>query len=151
MWGVAQLFGFQDLDSIANLRRGLQFGKPRTFRSVTSGSSSGMQSKTKSSFSKGRSRSRGSLSGLGISKTTFESSSLERKGKREGETFAAGQPKRCRSSSSRGRIDITNQFIAERAGGAEGLNKYSIEEAKVTSLMRPRDVDDRSFDNRIFS
>jgi hypothetical protein len=28
VWGIARLFGYQDLDSIANLRQGLQFGKP---------------------------------------------------------------------------------------------------------------------------
>ncbi|KAH0548029.1 hypothetical protein GP486_008229 [Trichoglossum hirsutum] len=31
VWGVPRLFSHQDLHSIADLRRGLQFGKPRTF------------------------------------------------------------------------------------------------------------------------
>jgi hypothetical protein len=47
VWGVARLFGYQDLTSIAELRQGLQFGKPRTFPSA-SGSFSQTQSSTKS-------------------------------------------------------------------------------------------------------
>ena len=58
--------------------------------------------------------------------------------------------KRTRSNSCRRRTDITSQVTAEQDGGAEGANEYSVEEAKTTSLMRLRDADDESFDNRIF-
>lgn len=31
IWGVAELFGHQDLSSVADLREGLKFGEPRSF------------------------------------------------------------------------------------------------------------------------
>jgi hypothetical protein len=34
VWGVVQLFGVHELDSITNLRRGLEFGRPRRFPST---------------------------------------------------------------------------------------------------------------------
>ncbi|KAL2825722.1 hypothetical protein BDW59DRAFT_145781 [Aspergillus cavernicola] len=34
VWGVVQLFGVHDLDSITNLRRGLEFNRPRSFPST---------------------------------------------------------------------------------------------------------------------
>ncbi|KAI9783266.1 MAG: hypothetical protein M1839_004106 [Geoglossum umbratile] len=147
VWGVARLFGYQDLDSIANLRQRLQFGKPRWFPSATSRSISQTQSRTKSIGSK---KSRSRSAGLGIGGVTLESSSSGQKRKRHGEVAELHQSTRSRSGSSRRRADITSQVTAEQGGGAEGANKYSVEEPKVTSLMPPRDANDESFDNRIF-
>jgi hypothetical protein len=145
--GVARLFGYQDLDSIANLRQGLQFGKPRWFRSVTSGSTSQTQSNTKSSHPK---KSRSRSVGLGIGRVTLESSSSGQKRKRGGEVVGLHRSKRSRSGSSRRQTDITNQIPTELDSSVEDANKYSIEEANTTSLMHPREADDESFDNRIF-
>ncbi|KAI9778629.1 MAG: hypothetical protein M1839_008023 [Geoglossum umbratile] len=135
------------LDSIANLRQGLQFGKPRWFPTATSGSISQTQSRTKSVGSK---KSRSRSAGLGIGGVTLESSSSGQKRKRHGEVAELHQSKRFRSGSSRRRADIMSQVTAERGGGVERTNKYSVEEPKTTSLMPPRDADDKSFDNRIF-
>lgn len=44
VWGVVQLFGLHDLDSISNLRRGLQFGSPRMLPSKDSKDSDEKQS-----------------------------------------------------------------------------------------------------------
>jgi hypothetical protein len=146
VWGVARLFGYQDLDSIANLRKGLQFGKPQTFRSSTSGSISHQSSRKSSRPRNSRSRSEG----LGIGGVTLESSSSGQKRKRDGEVAGLRRSRRSRSGNSRRRTDITSQITAEQDGRAEGANKYSVEEVKATSLMHPRDADDESFDNRIF-
>ncbi|KAI9770216.1 MAG: hypothetical protein M1839_003244 [Geoglossum umbratile] len=147
VWGVARLFGCQDLTSIAELRQGLQFGKPRTFPSA-SGSFSQTQPSTKSGHPK---NSRSRSAGLGISRVTLESSSSSGwKRKRTGEAAEIHQPKRSRSGSSRRRTDITRPVTAEQDGSAKSANKYSVEEAKSTSLLRPRNMEDESFDNRIF-
>ena len=87
VWGVARLFGYQDLDSIANLRQGLQFEKPRWFPSATSGSIGQTQSRTKSIGSK---KSRSRSAGLGIGGVTLESSSSGQKRKRHGEVAEQG-------------------------------------------------------------
>ncbi|KAI9770965.1 MAG: hypothetical protein M1840_002669 [Geoglossum simile] len=138
VWGVAQLFGYQDLDNIANLRQGLQFGKPRWFPSATGGS---IRSRTKSKKSRSRS------AGLGIGGVTLESSSSGHKRKRDSEAAGLRRSKRSRSDSSRRRTDGASQVTAEQSDGAEGTG---VEEAKTTSLMHPRGIDDESFDNRIF-
>ncbi|KAI9776690.1 MAG: hypothetical protein M1839_009417 [Geoglossum umbratile] len=132
VWGVAQLFGYQDLDSIANLRQGLQFGKPRWFPSAAG---------------TGNKKSGSKSAGLGIGGITLESSSSGQKRKRGGE--ATRRSKRSRSGNSRRRTDITSRVTAEQGGGAEDASKYGVEEAKTTSLMHPRG-NDESFDNRIF-
>ncbi|KAH0537305.1 hypothetical protein FGG08_005895 [Glutinoglossum americanum] len=147
VWDVARLFGYQDLDSIANLRQGLQFRKPRWFPSATSGSISQTQSRTKSAGSK---MSRSRSAGLGIGGATLESSSSGQKRKRHGEAAELHQSKRSRLGSNRRWADITGQVTVEQGGGTERASKYSVEEPKATSLMPPRDADNESFDNRIF-
>ncbi|KAI9765252.1 MAG: hypothetical protein M1839_005599 [Geoglossum umbratile] len=145
--GVARLFGYQDLDSITNLRQGLQFGKPRWFSSATSGSINQTQSRTKSACSK---KSRSRSAGLSIGGVTLGSSLSGHKRKQHGEVAELHQSKRSRSGSSRRRTDITSQITAEHDSGVEGANKHSFEEANTTSLMHPREADNESFDNRIF-
>ncbi|KAI9764357.1 MAG: hypothetical protein M1840_008495 [Geoglossum simile] len=54
---------------------------------------------------------------------------------------------RSKSGSSRRQTDITRQITTEQDGGAEVAKKYNVEEAKVTSLMPPKDMEN---DNRIF-
>ncbi|KAI9764729.1 MAG: hypothetical protein M1840_008121 [Geoglossum simile] len=150
VWGVARLFGYQDLDSIANLRQGLQFGKPRWFSKDNSGSASQTLSRTKSTSSK-KSQLRSSI--LADGRVT-ELSSSGQKRKRYGKADELRQSKRSRSGSSGILADITsqtNQVTTEQSGSAEGANKCSIEKPKATSLMPPKGVDDESFDNRIFS
>jgi Fungal protein kinase len=88
VWGVAQLFGHQDLDRIDDLRQGMEFGESRTFRLPTG-----------NLFSESQSRISDLLSGLGISKNLLSSSSSGQKRKRQSENIASGQPKRSRSNS----------------------------------------------------
>ena len=139
VWGVAQLFGHRDLESIADLRRGLQFGKPQTFRAAMKNSINQSLSVTSNSF----------LNGLGIN--PLSSSSSGRKRKRQEETPATAQAKRSRSESSRRRSDITNLATAQEEHGTEGASKYSIELPTANSLICPEVRDNGSFDNRIFS
>ena len=82
VWGVAQLFGHQDLDRIDDLRQGMEFGESRTFRLPTG-----------NSFSESQSRTSDLLSGLGISKNPLSSSSSGQKRKRQSEKVASGQAK----------------------------------------------------------
>jgi hypothetical protein len=142
VWGVAQLFGHQDLESIVDLRQGMQFEEQRTFRLPTG-----------NSFSESQSRTSDLLSGLGISKNPLSSSSSGQKRKRQSENIASGQPKRSRSNSrsSRRQTDITNLVTAEEDDTTVGANKYSVEQPNATSLMGLETPKDGSFDNRIFS
>ena len=56
VWGVAKLFGHQDLGTIADLREGLQFGEPMTFRSANIDLISNCNSRTLSTSSLGLKR-----------------------------------------------------------------------------------------------
>ncbi|KAI9765989.1 MAG: hypothetical protein M1840_006996 [Geoglossum simile] len=150
VWGIAQLFGYQDLNSVANLRRGLQFGKPRTFRLASSGLFSQTQSRTKSGHPK---KSRSRSAGLDIGEATLDSSSSRQKRERNdgaAEVARLHHSKRSRSGSSRKQTNITSCIDVEQDGNAKSIGKCSAEEAGATSLMISRDANDESFDNRIF-
>lgn len=98
VWGVAELFGHQDLGSVAQLRNGLQFGKPRSFPSASSGSINQTQSKSRSNNLKSN---QSQKSSMGSSITTPASSlSLGQKRKRDDETAATYQSKWPRSSDA---------------------------------------------------
>ncbi|KAH0562856.1 hypothetical protein GP486_002529 [Trichoglossum hirsutum] len=149
VWGVARLFGYQDLDSIANLRQGLQFGEPRKSSPAISGSISQTQSRTKSVGSK---KSLSRSASLAISReVTPGSSSSGQKRKQEqcDDVTELRRSKRSKSGSSRRREDITDLVTAEQSSSTESSNKYSVEKPGTTSLIPPRDVDDESYDNRI--
>jgi hypothetical protein len=137
VWGVARLFGHQDLESIAELRQGIEFESPRTFRSATG-----------SSFSQSQSGTSGLLSGLGISQHSRSSFSGTKR-KRQVDVSSA-RAKRPRSESSRRQLHITD-LIEERGDRPEEVDRYSVEQPNVTSLMSPTGPNDRSFDNRILS
>ena len=138
VWGVARLFGHQDLESITDLRQGMEFESPRTFRLATG-----------SSFSESQSGTSGLLSGLGISQRPPSSSSSGRKRKRQAEISSA-QAKRSRSESSRRRLDITG-LIEEEDDRPEDVDRYSIEQPNAISLTGLAGPNDGSLDNRIFS
>ena len=138
VWGVARLFGHQDLESITDLRQGMEFGSPRTFRLAAG-----------SSFSESQSGTSGLLSGLGISQRPPSSSSSGRKRKRQAE-ISSTQAKRSRSESGRRRFDITG-LIEEEDDIPEEVDRYSVEQPNATSLIGLADPNDGSFDNRIFS
>lgn len=140
VWGVAQLFGHRDLESIADLRQGMEFGESRTFR-LPAGNS----------FSESRSKKSDLLSGLGISQNPLSSSSSGQKRKRQSEKFTSGQAKRSRSNSSRRQIEITSLVTAEEDDTTVGAKKYSVEQPSATSLMGLTSPNDGSFDNRILS
>jgi hypothetical protein len=143
VWGVARLFGYQDLKEINDLRQGLQFGKPRTFRSVTS-RSVGQALSTPESNNLKTTPSKSTSSRLYT--TSLLSSSLGSKRKRDGEAAGIHQSKRSRSNASRRRTKSTSQII-----GQEGeASTHGIEGAKTNSLVPPKEADNESFDNRIF-
>lgn len=136
VWGIAQLFGHQDLESIADLRKGMVLASPRTFKSAT-----------ESSFSENQSRTGSLSSGLGISRHSQLSSSRQKR-KRHGETSST-QAKRSRSDSSRRRLDFTG-LIKEDDDRSEEVTKHSVEQPITTgpmSLARTMEY----YDNRIFS
>lgn len=136
VWGVAELFGHRDLSSVADLRQGLKFGKPRSFKPRTSGSLNQTRLKSKSnSFY--------SLS-LGSSTTTLPSSSLSgQKRKRDRESAVTSQSKCFRYSGSRGQTHMASQAAREQPNA-----KCIVEKTKPSSLM-PR-PNNESYDNRIF-
>ena len=136
VWGVARVFGHHDLESIAYLRRGMEFTSPRTF-----------QLTTESSFSESQSQASGLLSGLGGSRKPPSSSSGWKR-KRQEET--SSQIKRSRSESSRRRSDITG-LIEDGDNRPEEVDRYSVGEPNGTSLMGLAGLKDGSFNNRIFS
>ena len=129
VWGVAEIFGHQDLTRVSDLRQGLQFGKPRSFLSVCDGSSNQTPPLFKSENLKGNSS---WDSSVGSATTMESSSSLGQKRKAGDPTAAADQFKRPRSSG----------IIPTNPG-----NKAA-EKPKSTSLMPSKDHE--SFDDRIF-
>ncbi|KAI9780023.1 MAG: hypothetical protein M1816_003194 [Peltula sp. TS41687] len=138
VWGVAQPLGHQDLESIADLRQGLGFGEPRSFRSATG-----------NSFSESYTRTGSALSGLGISQQHLSSSSSGRKRKRYGDTAFTRTKQSC-SESSRRWLDLT-QIVKEQHNPPEETNKYSIEQPNSTDVVSLTCPINGSFDNRIFS
>ncbi|KAL9098225.1 MAG: hypothetical protein Q9163_006079 [Psora crenata] len=145
VWGVAQLFGYQDLNSIANLRRGLHFGSPRKFRSVTGSESqsSGKSSCLRRSLSKNTAPS--------LSRATVEGSSSGQKRKRACDAAGNHQSKQSRLGSSSCQTSARrNEITAEQNTDFHDANKYGIEKIKPTSLMPLKEAEDDTFDNRIF-
>ncbi|KAI9775541.1 MAG: hypothetical protein M1816_005896 [Peltula sp. TS41687] len=134
VWGVARLFGHQDLETIADLRQGLGFGEPRSFRSATG-----------NSFSESHTGS--VLSGLGFSQHHLSSTS-GRKRKRCGDT-AFTRTKQSRSESSCRWLDLT-QIVKEQYNAPEET-RYSIEQPNSTNVVCLTSPINGSFDNRIFS
>lgn len=140
VWGVAKLFGHQDLSSVPQLRRGLQFGKPRSFPSVSSGSINQTQSKSKSNpYNSNKSPS----PCMGTSTLTLPSlSSLGRKRKFDIETAEPLQSNKSRFSGVRRQSDI-----ATKAARDQDRSAHTAKKAKSTSLMPSKD--DETFDDRI--
>jgi hypothetical protein len=136
VWGVAELCGHQDLETIHDLRQGLQFGKSKTFRSAR-----------KDSINLSHSRARGSLlaNGLGISLTSASSSGQKRKRRDEPPTS------RKRSKSSSRKRSDTGSLVKEQVDRAVGDSEHGPAEPNANSLTALDDEDDGSFENRIFS
>lgn len=140
VWGIAQIFGHQDLTSVERLRQGLQFGKPRSFQSVSIGSLYETQSKPDSNNLKSN---LSPILGVGSGTTALPSSSPSgQKRKAEEETAAMCHSKRPRSSGIFGQTDTANQATRDQVD-----TKNIAEEAKPTSLVPSKDND--SFRNRI--
>jgi Fungal protein kinase len=115
VWGVAGLFYHKDLESIVDMRRGMQFGEPISLQ-LPNGSSS----------SDSRSGSSGLLSGLGIS---TESLSLSER--KKGEKSPNDQSKSSRSNNNSRQTDITSP-VTKEDGNIVGAK--SVEQEKTTSL-----------------
>ncbi|KAI9863684.1 MAG: hypothetical protein M1813_003707 [Trichoglossum hirsutum] len=150
VWGVAELCGHEVRTSIAELRQGLQFGKPRIF---PSSSMSPSQNQTTMNSSHPKSRRSGSAR-LGIGRFSLGSAppsapSSRQKRKRTGET-AGSQPKRSKSGTSLRQLEITNQIVGGQDDDTECANKCSVKEAEPNSLVHPVSLNDEPFDNRIF-
>ena len=129
VWGVAGIFGHRDLTRVSDLRHGLQFGKPRSFLSVCSGSPNQTHPTLQSDNLKGNLSWNSSLG----STTTLESSSSLRQKRKAGDQTAA-----------------TCQFKRPRSSGVRPTEPASTaaEKPKSTSLMPSKDHE--SFDDRIF-
>jgi hypothetical protein len=135
VWGVAELFGHQDLKTIDDLRQGLQFGKPKSFRSAR-----------KDSINQSHSRAQGSLlaNGLGISLTSASSS-----GKRKRRDEYIPTSRKRSKSSSRKRSDA-GSLVKAQLDRAVGDSEHGPAEPNANSLTA-LDEDDGQFENRIFS
>lgn len=129
VWGVAEIFGHQDLTSVSDLRHGLQFGKPRSFLSVCGGSSTQAQATLRTKFLKSNLAWDSSASDT----TNLESPSSSTQKRKAGDPIA----------------DTTN-FKRPRSSGVKPTNSanQAAEKPKSTSLMPSKDHE--SFDNRIF-
>lgn len=140
VWGVAHLFGHKDLESIADLREGMDFGEPRTYRSAT-----------ETSFSESQSGTSGLLSGLEISQQPRWSSSRQRR-KRHGETSSIQpiQTKRLRSENSQRRLDVTS-LVKKQDDSPGEVNRHSVEQPNATSLVDLTSPNSEAFENRILS
>jgi Fungal protein kinase len=128
VWGVAGLFGYQDLSSIAKLRQGLRFGKPRSFSSAASRSVSQTPSGTKSK------NSRSWIPSLGFSKASTLSSGQKRGP--DGEAIELRRSKRSKSGSS---LKWTGQVTLEQGNDTGGASKHvadEIEEIKAAIAGR---------------
>lgn len=137
VWGVAKLFGHQDLETIANLRRGLEFAKPKTFRSAR-----------KDSINQSHSREQSSMQAntLGISLATMSSSGQKRK--RRDDWDPLGLSKRSKSSS-RKRSDSRSVVTAQIDGPVGSV--FKDEKPNANSLTATKDRSAGPFENRVFS
>jgi hypothetical protein len=137
VWGVAELFGHQDLETIHDLRQGLQFGKPKTFRSAR-----------KDLINQSHSRAQGSLlaNGLGISLTSASSSGQKRKRR---DQYPPTSRKRSKSSS-RKRSDAGSLVKGQVDRAVGDISGHGPVEPNANSLTA-LDQDDGPFENRIFS
>ena len=130
VWGIGDLSYHRDLEMIATLREGLQFGKPKTFRSAKRDSISQTQSRNHSIQS----------NALGISLVTIGSSSGQKR-KRQDEMLPPSSSKRSRSGSLRQSDPATPK--AETNGFAK------VE--PISNCVNTESRDEGLFDNRIFS
>ncbi|KAF2453067.1 hypothetical protein BDY21DRAFT_388293 [Lineolata rhizophorae] len=138
VWGVAKLINHRDLDAIADLRSGLQFGKPQIFRLARQNLISQSRTGTRSSML---------ANPLGISLTPLASSSSGQKRKRADEKAMAPPPKWSRSKSSR-RSHTTGSSV--QADG--GVSSCVDDNPNLNSLTTTPEVGEHgSFENRIFS
>jgi hypothetical protein len=137
VWGVAELFGHHDLQTIHDLRRGLQFGNPKAFRSAR-----------KDSINQSRSRAQGSMlaNALGISLASASSSGQKRK---RPDGYIPASRKRSKSSSHK-RSDSASLVTAQIDGAVGDVTKHSEVKPNANSLTA-LDQGDGPFENRIFS
>lgn len=132
VWGVAKLIGHQDLEEVAELRRGLIFSKPQKFRSAR-----------RDLINQNRSSQSTMTAGWGISPKSLSTSSLGQKRRMTDEEVMAPPPKRSNSGTP-GRSNIANLSTAQM----NSTTSSGSEQHQVNSLMTR---DDGLFENRIFS
>lgn len=137
VWGVAKLFGHCDLEAIANLPGGLQFGRPKVFRSTR-----------KDSINQSRSRTQSSIlaNALGLSLSTLGTPSSGRKRERQDDWVPPGRTKRSKSDSRRRSVTASAQV-----NGTGGERRHGVEVVGSNSLTAPEGCEHESFENRIFS
>ncbi|KJZ68312.1 hypothetical protein HIM_12297 [Hirsutella minnesotensis 3608] len=124
--GIARLIGHQRITSINEMRSGLSFTKPYSFRGLSSVASSFSQSFSQSQPPNALSRSYSELHGLSIAGRPLR--------KRKSVDVGGKPSKRSRSNSqksSQGQNEVT----------------YDVEEAQGTSLLAPHK---EPYDNRVF-
>ena len=139
VWGVAKLFGHQDLDTIADIRQGLRFGKPQTFRSAGRDLINHSHSRTQSGVVTKTS---------GISLTPLTSSGQKRKSR--GERFPAPPAKRSKSGGGT-RSDTASPVSVQIDSAIADVSSRISEKLNANSLTAPDVRNDGSFENRIFS
>ncbi|KAJ8113967.1 hypothetical protein ONZ43_g5016 [Nemania bipapillata] len=130
VWGIGDLSYHRDLEMIATLREGLQFGKPKAFRSAKRDSISQTQSRKHSLLS----------NALGISLVTIGSSSGQKR-KRQDEMLPPSSSKRSRSDSLRQSDPATPKPHTNGFAKVEPTSNCANTESRDKGL----------FDNRIFS
>ncbi|KJZ69638.1 hypothetical protein HIM_10977 [Hirsutella minnesotensis 3608] len=124
--GIARLIGHRRITSINEMRSGLTFTKPYSFRGLSSVAPSFSQSSSKSQPPNALSRSFSELHGLSIADRPL--------GKRKSVDVGRKPSKRSKSNSqksSQGHNEVT----------------FDVEEAQGTSLLAPNNG---SYDNRVF-
>ncbi|GAW26698.1 putative 1 protein kinase [Rosellinia necatrix] len=139
VWGVVKLFGHQDLDTIADIRQGLQFGKPQTFRSAKRDLINNSHSTTQSGFV------------TNPSGTTPLTSSSGQKRKSRGERFSVPPAKKPKSGG-RTRSNTRSLVSVQIDGAASaGVSSRTGEMLNGNSLTAPDVRKDGSFENQILS
>ncbi|KUI68648.1 hypothetical protein VM1G_03803 [Cytospora mali] len=164
VWGVAKLFSHQDLDSVADIRQGLQFGKPQAFRSGDLDSISNSHSKTQTGLatpttSSGQKRkdygegspappAKKSKSGEGYPAPPAPPAKKSKSGEGSpappAKKYKSGSRKRSTAKSPLSR-QVNSKDTDADAGADAGKDTLN-----TNSLITP-EVQNGSFENRIFS
>ena len=138
VWGVAQLFGHDDLATIAGLRADMEFGKPKNF-----------QLDKESRFSANYSTISGISSGL-VPSQRHPPSSLTGSNRKRPSDGSSTQTRKMRATNRRSRLSVA-EHVEEQDDTSDKANRHSVEQLNAPSLTARANQNDATFDNRIFS